>query len=1330
MNALRISGRAPRRARTAVPILFLHACFAGLVLAALLAAASGQAIQKEDEKEKVVLLSIKFPASTDLTGAVTTPPPAAPLGQQVIFTFSAVPDVPGEVVVGGPPGYEALAIYADAGLDYTGPLCALDEATGTIPARGTYERIGRTVVFTPSFPLKPIDLGRNAEPEAVPGLLPGMEYTIFVPLGTSASIPNLTDIRPAVVNPIGFETCPEELPGFFYRNHPAVPPAVTGSNPADGALNAPVNTLSGGVAGFPPEEEFFLDFDQPLLYSDENIAGADHDADGVVEQNMVYVYNEPVLHAALDAGLSNDPALVRIDRRTGADSLVGVTRLAVAPFTKVGLKSIAGGRDGRMLGSSGSVLYSVEYEDLQHPDVCRLFLPRALGGLTQVRGLAFAPDGTLYALDAAAGNLIAVDEGTGSVNTVAQLGTAYGTYYDLAVRADGRIFAVAVSGSGGPSAATTVQIVDLDPLQVTVLFSGPADYTSISMAGFQWLALYSAQNIAVDVMDTETGQFVPGESYTVAGNIVPAGVPVDIDNSLAELGLRTRLVENTYKGSRAAVEPSGILPFGERIEILTRRGLANISFGSVSSQEGGHPAEADLAAAFTTFDPGAVTVDDVFLEDFLDSETEAPAAEYGSLPPAQWDVQDVDGVPPHYEHLLAAHGLSGGGGLGDFVPLGVFPVIFLDTDSQPLPLPDGSTPGVLEPTVVAGGVFHFRDIIIPAGVTVKGVGSNPLVLTATGRIEIDGVIDVSGEDGTDDNTFDFAFMPTPGGRGGPGGGRGGMSNPQTPPDWKELTDLRSPAKAEDGWSCSNLGRDGGRGGESGASGTDTHYMGGSMGEDPDSRASGGGGGSFFQEGGMGYHGLGKYGADPDDPERYFERPPWWFYDGHPNPVQGVNYYRTQDAPGGAPGAMSFRDTNTGNDFIGPKGEVPALRGGQGGGGGGSRLDSMNPATIGLAASWDPPVDRSMYDAKGGGGGGGGGGLGLYALGTIRIGPAAALLADGGDGGGGEVIGQSNYGGGAGGGSGGAVIVDSADGILVEDGACIDVSGGWPGEAKEVVNYTFKPYDGNFCLNPDSGGTYQEKHKASYCCWSVGDGGYGGYGIVQLQVPDWTQDITVENPASLAAAVCLVDWDGPKCTGFDPQTNPHCGCNAVGTNCAYKYWHFKVNYDHLNYPSLPVTLDCLVPPKMTPTFLGPLSYGLSRWIDMGQTIHRDPVGGFAAPRLLDFVGIDAGGVVITSNGYIPTPDLYDIEVDAPDVGIEDYIPAENEVAVLFQGADALVPGSMVPDPASVTGWTADLASLSGKQFVRFRVRLDTASGVPLLATNPKPQVNRVRVKVQY
>jgi len=1311
--------------RAVLSLLVMLACLATIFDSVGLG--RGVKIPEVGDDQRVVLLSITFPASTDLTGATTTPPAAAPLAQQVVFTFSNPPDVPATTVVASPPGYEALQICADPGPGYDGPLCVLDTATNTIPARGTYELRGRSVIFTPSFPRLPIDLGRNAVLEAVPGLLPDMDYTVFVPVGTSVSIPNLQSIRPQVVNPVTFSTCREDLVNLYYANHPARPPTVTASNPEDGAFNVPINTLADQIPGFPLQEEFYLEFDEPLHYSLANVQGQDIDGDGVVEESMFYLYDRNLLFAALDRTATGDPSIVAIDRKTGEDRLVGTTRLAQPPYTKIGLRGVVINRSGAMWGTSGDTLYNVEYEDPAQPGVCRLFEPRPLGSSSDVRGLTLAPDGTLYALDGLAGDLLSIDPQSGGVTVLAYLDPGYGVYLDLAVRLDGALFGLAVNGAGGPSAFSSLVRIDPATGSTSLIDSRSGDVASIGLAGFAWIALYEAQQRVVEIVDTITGQPVAGAGYGLIGLAVPVGARLDIQPRLAELGCFATLVENSWQGARVVLEPSGILPMGERVETLVRRGLANISLGSLARNVGHHPAEADFAAAFTTFDPGPMSVQDVFLEDFLSFEGEASTRDYiqAGLTPAQWNVQDVNGQPPDYAHLLAAHGLAGGGSLGDFVPLGVQPAIYLDTDSQLLPLPDGSTPDILVPTVVEGGVFEFHNILIPDGVTVLGSGSNPLVLTATGRIEIAGRIDVSGEAAADDVTFDTAFIPNPGGHGGPGGGAGGVSNPQVPPDFQQLIDLRSPFKGEDGWGYSGLSYSGGRGGEGGAKGTDVRYMGGSSGEDPESRGSGGGGGTLLQRGGRGYHGLGRFGADPTDPLRYFVRDLWAWYDGHPSPVPGVNYYATQHPPGGDPGEAVFRDANSGNDFMGAKGEVTFLHGGQGGGGGGSRLDSLNPATAYLAAQWAPPVDRSAYDAKGGGGGGGGGALGLYALESIEIAATGALLAQGGDGGGGEVIGHSNYGGGGGGGSGGAVILDSTETITIRSGALIDVSGGWPGEAKEVTKFTLKPLSDNPCLN--GGAAY---HKASFCNWSVGDGGYGGHGIVQLQVPDWTTDLVVEDPASIVATLCEVDWTGPICTGKNSITNPHCGCTEGGNNCAFKYHHYKVHYDAQDNPSLPMTQDCLVDPAKTPTTLGPLSYGLSRWIDMGQVTERPPVGGIPAPRFLGFLGIDASGVVITQNGYIPNPELNDIEVDAPDLGLEDYIPAENEVAILFQGARALVPGSKATDPASFTSWTADITSLSGYQFVRFRIALDTAHGVPLTATNPKPQVNIVKIRVEY
>jgi hypothetical protein len=1289
----------------------------------------------------IKLKAIEFPAWTDLSGLTTTPPQSAPLAQQVVFRFSAGPNVPEKTTITEPPGYGALTIYAELPADYTGPDCVVDWSTNTIPARGTWEKSGKTVVFTPSFPRLPIDLTPRAELSAVPGLLPDMDYIVYVPLGTGASIPNLTQIDPAVQNPIVFTTVMASLPALFYGNHRPRAPEATTTCPADGDVNVPVNTLSGSVPGFPQEMEFFVDFDEPLHFARWNIEGRDIDGDGVLEQNVFLLYNEPILLGAYAAGAGGIPSIVSVDRRTGADTLVGETRLAQPPYSRVDLKSIAVKRNGVMLGSSGSTLYNVEYRDPGLPGICRLGNERLLGGYSDVRGLAFLPSGTLCAVSGLTGDVLAVDEATGAVSVLLALGTAYGELFDIALRADGVGFAIAVAGSGTPSAWSTLLEVDPATGVPLVAWSGAGDYTSVSMAGFSRIALYAAPSLNVEIFDTVAGAFVPAGGYAIAGNLLPAGAAFDIENSLAELGMETRLVSNSWQGARVELNPSGILPFGETVEILARRNLSSISFGSRVRIEGALPAECDLLATFVTFDPGPAVVDDYLVEVFLDHDLEADAIAYEGLPPAEWNVQDSDGLQPDYQHLLASYGLSGRGGLGDFVPTGFFPTIYLDTDSQQFPLPDGSTPGVLVPTVVKGGVFDFQDIVIPDGVTVVGLGSNPLVLTATGRIDIAGVIDVSGERGSDDVTFNTAFVPTPGGKGGPGGGKGGVSHPLVPADFGALTDLRSPMKAEDGRGDPNCFLRGGQGGFTGADGTDVRYNGGSAGSDRTSRGSGGGGGSFLQKGGKGYHGLGKYGADPEDPGRYFIRDAWLWDDGAPADMPGYvaseHIYWTQNSPGGAPGPVLFGDGSGTNDFIGAKGEIPFLTGGQGGGGGGSRLDSMNPATVGLAAAWNPPVDRSAYDAKGGGGGGAGGALGLYALGDIVIRPTGSLLAVGGDGGGGEVIGHSNYGGGGGGGSGGAIIIDSGVTIHIESGALIDVSGGWPGEAKEVVKYTTSALIGNPCLNPLGNGDFRDFHKATYCAWSVGDGGFGGHGLVQLQVPDWKTGLKVDDLASIKARLCEVDWHGADGLCDFTLNQTHCGCGS-SNNCASTYYHYKVNYPAPSHPEFPtLSPDPLqskwapgIDPALTPTAVGSLSYGLSDWIDCGQVMFRPPVAGFPAPRFVGFTGIDGTGRVITQNGYIPNPTQNDIVVDAPDVGLTDYIPDTNSVAILFQGAQGAVPGSGEPDPASFTAWTADIETVSGSRFVRFRVSFDTALGVPLTATNPKPQVNMVRIRVQY
>jgi len=80
-------------------------------------------------------------------------------------------------------------------------------------------------------------------------------------------------------------------------------------------------------------------------------------------------------------------------------------------------------------------------------------------------------------------------------------------------------------------------------------------------------------------------------------------------------------------------------------------------------------------------------------------------------------------------------------------------------------------------------------------------------------------------------------------------------------------------------------------------------------------------------------------------------------------------------------------------------------------------------------------------------------------------------------------------------------------------------------------------------------------------------------------------------------------------------------------------------------------------------------------------------------------------------------------------IADYIASDNDVIVEFQGAMAAVPGSAVPGKP-YSAWTADITSLSGYQFVRYRINLDVSkSGNPTIYST-RPQVNLTRLRMRY
>lgn len=468
----------------------------------------------------------------------------------------------------------------------------------------------------------------------------------------------------------------------------------------------------------------------------------------------------------------------------------------------------------------------------------------------------------------------------------------------------------------------------------------------------------------------------------------------------------------------------------------------------------------------------------------------------------------------------ALHGI-----LGRFLPPANGQTITLDTDLQAFPLLDGSTPDapVME---VRGGVFPFTDIVLPAGVILKAVGDHPLVLGATGSVQIAGEIRLDGGRGRNEMAYDSALFSLPGGVGVAGGGRGGEGHPIVffPPQ-PSRDHVVSPSRGGDGFGPGNRERDGGQGGQCGTYDnpdavtgeyatdreiscselTSRHHN--TFNVDPMTgqnypqgyETPGGGGGSFLTSGRTSAPGVGNVIAD-----------------GMGGYIAGA----VTELAAGASGPRPFRDADPGNDFIGFLGELKDVIGGQGGGAGGSSLDGYHcgdwclddddPSNDGFCQNeFGGMFQSSVGDARGGSGGAGGGALLIQALGGIDIQSTAVLSARGGTGGGGEIVGCSGWSGAGGAGSGGALILRSNSSVHVQTGAVLDVRGGRWQPATAFRGYSFP------CDRLNRGGLGAGE--------VPGDGGRGGDGIVQLQAPPGRR-AGVSSPHSIQP---LSSWSDPE-----------------------------------------------------------------------------------------------------------------------------------------------------------------------------------------------------------
>ncbi|MBI5851433.1 MAG: hypothetical protein HZB39_10485 [Planctomycetes bacterium] len=366
----------------------------------------------------------------------------------------------------------------------------------------------------------------------------------------------------------------------------------------------------------------------------------------------------------------------------------------------------------------------------------------------------------------------------------------------------------------------------------------------------------------------------------------------------------------------------------------------------------------------------------------------------------------------------------------------------LDTAVQVFSTPSG-------PITVVGGVFVFRSVTIGAGVTVRGVGPNPLVMIVLNDVVIDGTLDVSGRDGERVDTLNSPNFPALGGRGGPGGGDGGRGSP--------IATGRSPG-GEPGYGPFGLfGLGGGGGLLACVPGC--------------GRGSAGGGGSF---------------ATAGDVDHLLGAPVFSQAFG----AGGAGCF-ARTLAGGAAGPRPFLDAREENDFLGDgidvsslrvvHGELPLLFGGFGGGGGGDLAFDCSFTS----PSW-------LTDSKGGGGGGAGGALLIATYRRIIVGALGRIVADGGDGGGGEQAGSNTHGGGGGGGSGGMVVCFARSGLELH-----------------VKGETWRNGDSDFVVSADGGigrqgpfggAALDAKYPVAPVRSTLPAGGYGGLGLIEFIVP--------------------------------------------------------------------------------------------------------------------------------------------------------------------------------------------------------------------------------------
>jgi len=823
---------------------------------------------------------------------------------------------------------------------------------------------------------------------------------------------------------------------------------------------------------------------------------------------------------------------------------------------------------------------------------------RATGRLVELLPTVLRDRPSLGNPDPGPPQLVALTTGDGQTGFASQPFPAGGpTVLDIAQAPGGSLYALVRDTGATVTRLQPLSPVDLDsngvfdpadglPDAVAPSITLPGDYVDVVFRSEGELLALDRSRDQIDVVNLNSGV-----AAVAVPDVAAFGFPLDqlpgqqspasaLAYGCLDLDAQVSLVSNGPEGAVLTVKPAGLLPVGAEVTLMQRNiftSLFGTSAVNADPAAPAVPAGASALSTVTTATPlagAAQPIDDVFFEPFSDASFEDTSAT-GLSPLAEW--AQLVGASGNSGGLRASVGVGPVGVLGDFIPqpppgfdptlvryqptgsaLGdqdlntiplQFTTVLLDTDSQAFPLADGSTPGVTQAVTVFGGQFTFRDFIIPAGVHVVVKGSLPLRVVATGRVQIDGILDVSASHGSSDDSFNSGFLPNAGGPGGPGGGRGGDGQPTLfdPTGPGTINQYVTPETGEQGRGPVITGAGkvvfqavGGRGGLStmgyDAAGSGLPKLSDSA-NDEHHRPPGGGGGSFFFRGDESHEGAGVYKVQSSSSWFPFSLCPTndkirdAIYGNEENlnsggsPITALQCVYMDGTPinpvrlkPGAPGGDAvFGDGDPSNDFIGPGGEVSQLIGGQGGGGGGSRVDSMRHKIWSLDNKGSPLpsppappfypkllngiyVSPAVFDAKGGGGGGGGGSIHIRCFGDITIGRLGYIDATGGDGGGGELLSNSTFVGGGGGGSGGAVLLEAGGSVIMEAD---------PGH--RAAGFTDQDGDQGAAIDV-SGGQGRDSRASSTAAGSFtgfgyvanrSDGGQGGFGLIQLQVGDGT-----------------------------------------------------------------------------------------------------------------------------------------------------------------------------------------------------------------------------------